>query len=223
MLDTGGAGIEALKGGFADAFPAESADRAFPELELGGATDSGLLRLIFDAYDLPWSSDREESFYLCYLQRLKPALEHSFASKAGRRMPGIDEIIDSLGRAGHYSGLLTGNIDRAARLKLQSFDFDHQLFPFGAFGDDHHDRNRLGPIALDRAERMHGRSFDPAEEVFILGDTVKDIKCARAFGARVIAVATGACDYRTLAAAEPDYLFESLEDYQLVSRETGLG
>lgn len=223
MLDTGGAGIGALERGFADAFPRHYQSREFPRLNLGGATDSGLMRLLFEAYDIAWSEEHEENFYLRYLDHLKPALEDSYRSKAGRRLPGIVEFVDAVIANRHFSGLLTGNIDRAARLKLESFQFDYRQFPFGAYGDDHHDRNQLGPIAIERAEQTHGRSFTPGEDVYILGDTVKDIDCARACGARVIAVATGACDFETLAEAEPDYLFKDLTDCELVLRETGLG
>lgn len=221
MLDTGGAGIGALRNGFAAAFPSAYQTREFPVLELGGATDGGLLHFLLDTYQIPWAAEHEESFYLKYLEQLKPALEESYRKKLGRKLPGVVELIDTLAESPHHLGLLTGNIGRAAHLKLRSFQFRSDVFAAGAFGDDHHDRNQLGPIAIDRAQKVYGRSFHP-DEVFILGDTLKDIACARACGARVIAVATGAHDYETLKDAEPDFLFRDFNDYQSVLKTTGL-
>ena len=103
-------------------------------------------------------------------------------------------------------GLLTGNTADGAKVKLSHYGVDHH-FVFGAYGDDHADRNALGPIALERAERDHGLKFDPTD-VVVIGDTPKDVACARAFGARVIAVATGASSHEELAAFDPDILLE---------------
>ena len=64
-------------------------------------------------------------------------------------------------------------------------------FGFGAYGDDHHDRNLLGPIALERAKAATGRTHE-ASEALVIGDTPKDIACGRAIGAITVCVATGA-------------------------------
>ncbi len=222
MLDTGGAGIEALKQGFMDAFPDTIKKQPFPELELGGATDGGIFDYIRGAYGAAWSSADEEHFYQCYLERLKPALETSYHSQLGHKLPGVAALLDHFIESHHSIGLLTGNIQRAAQLKLDTFEFGSHHFVVGAYGDDHSDRNKLGPIAIERAENTFRKSFHPENQVFILGDTLKDIACARACGAKVIAVATGACDYTTLAIAKPDYLFRDFEDYHSVLLAAGL-
>jgi phosphoglycolate phosphatase-like HAD superfamily hydrolase len=106
--------------------------------------------------------------------------------------------------------VLTGNTEAGARVKLRHFRIDHH-FPVGAYGDDHHDRNELGPIALERARHRFGKDFRP-DGIVVIGDTLRDIACARAFGAKVIAVATGAATRAELAAASPDVLLDDFSD-----------
>ena len=91
---------------------------------------------------------------------------------------------------------------------MQHFGLDHH-FPFGAFGDDHHDRNLLGPVALERAAQHAGREFHPANTL-VIGDTPKDIRCARAMGARCLAVATGAFSVSQLREDGAEIVVESL-------------
>jgi phosphoglycolate phosphatase-like HAD superfamily hydrolase len=82
-------------------------------------------------------------------------------------------------------------------------------FPFGAYGCDHADRNRLGPIALERAAAHAGRNFTAAETL-VIGDTPKDIACAHAIGARCLAVATGQFSAAQLAAHGANQVVETL-------------
>lgn len=84
------------------------------------------------------------------------------------------------------------------------------FFAFGAFADDHHDRNELGPFALMRAQET-GEKFLPAQ-VDVIGDTGHDIACGKAFGARTIAVATGSWPRERLAEFTPDFLFDDLSN-----------
>ena len=77
-----------------------------------------------------------------------------------------------------------------------------KYFCFGAYGDDHHDRNELGPIALKRGGAYY--KMDLAEApVTVIGDTPKDIYCARAIGAKVVAVASGSISYHCLLYKSP--------------------
>jgi len=80
-------------------------------------------------------------------------------------------------------------------------------FEFGAFADDSTDRNELGPFAKKRAEARYGRTFDP-KDIFVIGDTPRDIACGRAFGAQTVAVATGQYRSEELMMHEPDFVFE---------------
>jgi phosphoglycolate phosphatase len=106
--------------------------------------------------------------------------------------------------------LLTGNLERCARAKLEPLGLN-PLFGFGAFGSDHEDRNRLLAIAVARASQGRGDVFDVAQ-IVIVGDSVQDVRCGRGFGARTIAVASGKTTRATLAAEEPDILLDDLLD-----------
>jgi len=106
--------------------------------------------------------------------------------------------------------LLTGNISRGAQLKLEHYGVWH-FFEFGAFADDHYDRNELGSFARSRAKEKHGREFSAAE-IDVIGDTPRDIACGKAFGARTIAVATGRWSRGDLAKHQPDFLIDDFSD-----------
>ena len=108
----------------------------------------------------------------------------------GRTIEGAVTLLDELAARPHAAlGLLTGNIAGGAASKVRHYGLA-AYFAFGAYGCDDADRNRLGPVALDRATTHTGRGFTP-RETWIIGDTPKDIACARAIGARCLAVATG--------------------------------
>ena len=106
--------------------------------------------------------------------------------------------------------LLTGNLERGAQIKLSHYGL-WNYFEFGAYADDNADRNRLGPFAQARARERHGVEFPP-ERTFVLGDTPHDITCGRVIGAKTVAIATGGCPRETLAAYQPDFLFDDLSD-----------
>jgi phosphoglycolate phosphatase-like HAD superfamily hydrolase len=106
--------------------------------------------------------------------------------------------------------LLTGNIERGAKLKLSRYGL-WDFFEFGAFADDHHDRNELGAYARQRARRKHGHDFAGAE-IDVIGDTGHDVACGKIFGARTVAVATGSWTRSRLAQSQPDFLFDDFSD-----------
>jgi phosphoglycolate phosphatase len=121
-----------------------------------------------------------------YLDRLEAGLD------AGRMalLPGVAELLERLTAEGEIAvGLLTGNWQGGARIKLSRFGLEGH-FPFGAYGDDGVARSELPPVALARAARHTGRRFAP-DEVLIVGDTVEDVACARAHAVRCLGVATG--------------------------------
>lgn len=215
LLNTGGAGMAALRQGFARAFPEQAA--RMPELDLAGATDSGLVINIFHHAEISPSEANCEAFYLAYLHHLAENLP----TFAGGLLPGITRLLESLdGLPGVTLGLLTGNIERGAKLKVDHFGIGH-YFRFGSFGDDHHDRDELGPIAIGRAASATGKAFPP-EQVFVLGDTAKDIRCARAAGAWAVAVATGSIPRSELESHSPDFLFDDFADTSAVLRSLGI-
>src|SRR5438045_9094732 len=123
-----------------------------------------------------------------YLAHLQGELESPNPRKT--MMPGIRRLLDRLAsREDTYLALLTGNYQKAARLKLEHFDL-WRYFPCGAFADDAADRNSLLPKALERIRACGGPAVRPAD-VIVLGDTPHDVECALAAGARPVGVATG--------------------------------
>jgi phosphoglycolate phosphatase len=130
-----------------------------------------------------------------------------------RVMPGIAEIVRTLARRDDaVVGLLTGNIEGGARLKLRPTGL-WPLFRVGAFGSDHIDRRELPAVACARARAVTARDF-PFARVTIIGDTPLDVDCARACGATAVAVATGQHDAAELAACAPDHLFSDFSDVE---------
>jgi phosphoglycolate phosphatase-like HAD superfamily hydrolase len=138
-----------------------------------------------------------------YLRRLAGGLD----GERMRLLPGVGEMLERLhGRVA--IGLLTGNWEGGARLKLGHFGLN-RYFPFGAFGEDGANRSDFPPHALERAARHHGETFR-AEETMIIGDSLLDVACARAHGVRSLAVATGRTSAAALAAAGADWVIADL-------------
>jgi phosphoglycolate phosphatase-like HAD superfamily hydrolase len=126
-------------------------------------------------------------------------------------MPGIRDLLDHLqDRADVALGLLTGNFEDGARIKLEHFDL-WKYFPIGAFGGDSADRNDLVPIALGRA-RERGIADVPLSRVLVVGDTPHDVACAHAVGAIAVAVATGGYPVERLRETGAEYVFNDLTD-----------
>ena len=106
-------------------------------------------------------------------------------------LPGIPALLDWLdGQPAARLGLLTGNYEPVARLKLRRAGIGGH-FPSGqgAFGSDSEDRTMLPAIARRRAGARGAPH--PREQALVIGDTPRDIACARADDMRCIAVATG--------------------------------
>ncbi len=125
-----------------------------------------------------------------------------------RLLDGVLQLLEALQVQGRPLGLLTGNLEVTARMKLELFGLN-SYFPIGAFGSDCADRNRLGFIALERARRHFGTEFDPGS-TWIIGDTERDIAAAKALGARALAVGTGPRTAAELQEFLPDAALESL-------------
>lgn len=144
-----------------------------------------------------------------YLERLDAEL----TALDGRAvaLAGVITLLDLLADDDRFAcGLVTGNLEQGARLKLDAVGCAGR-FGFGAYGSDAEQRDELPAVALARAERRYGRTFDPRRSV-VIGDTPADIRCARAAGTRVLAVATGRHSERELAEHRPDVVFADLSD-----------
>lgn len=124
---------------------------------------------------------------------------------------GVVELIETLARdSSIYLGLLTGNIEKGARMKLAPFSLNG-YFPFGAFGCDSANRMDLPSFAHERARKVFLTDFERSEMV-IIGDAVNDILCAKGYGVKSIITNTGKTPRWDLEELNPDYLFESLKD-----------
>ena len=202
LVDTGGAGMAALQEATVEHFGG-----AGPALDLAGSTDLGLLAMIAGHFGLH-DAGEAEGFFGTYLRRLEWNLAHG--GFPGRVLPGGVDLLDTLAATpGVTVGLLTGNIAAGAAAKMRHFGLDRH-FAFGAYGCDFADRNRLGPVALERAARHAGRKFTP-EETVVIGDTPKDIDCARAMGSGCVAVATGRFTVEELRTAGATRVVATLE------------
>jgi len=136
----------------------------------------------------------------------------------GRRiLPGVVELLDALhGDESSLLGLLTGNLATSARLKLEQFGL-WRYFRAGAFGDDGATRNDLVPVAAERVAGL-GHPRPMPSQTIVIGDTVHDVACARAGGARSLAVATGSCRRDELHAAGADAVLDDLSQTAVVLR-----
>ena len=125
--------------------------------------------------------------------------------------PGITPLLARLAAEPRVTlGLLTGNLEPGARLKLAPPDFN-RYFPFGAFGSDSADRYVLPKVAVERALAHTGRHFT-GKSVVIVGDSVHDVACGRSLGVRAVAVATGITSVERLSAEKPDAVFSDFSD-----------
>ncbi len=128
-------------------------------------------------------------------------------------LPGAVELVEHLGARGEPLGLLTGNLEPMAHLKVGRIGLG-EAFAFGAYGSDREHRNELPTVALERARGYFDRPL-AAEDLVLIGDTPRDVQAAQAVGAKSVAVATGRFDMDELRASNPTILLETLESFDL--------
>jgi phosphoglycolate phosphatase-like HAD superfamily hydrolase len=204
LIHSGGAGMNALKLALSERF--NIADDLH-DIEIAGMTDSGIVVSILKKHKILVTNENISAFLDSYVHFLSLELPR----REGKLLPGVLELLEKLKSRPHLVlALLTGNVSRGAQLKLEHYGVWH-FFEFGAFADDHQDRNRLGTFACARAKKKHGREFSTSE-IDVIGDTPRDIACGRAFGARTIAVATGMWSREQLAKYQPDFLIDDLSN-----------
>ncbi|HEY3219985.1 MAG TPA: haloacid dehalogenase-like hydrolase [Gemmatimonadales bacterium] len=184
-----------------------------------GKTDPQIVRELLKLAGHPeaLSDDRVTAVCRRYVELLTAELGKP--TQATKVYPGIKELLVALepseaeGRA--LVGLLTGNVEHGAALKLRSAGLDPARFTVGAFGSDSHHRPDLPAVAAQRAAQRTGRRFS-GEDIVIVGDTPDDVACCRPMGARSIGVATGFYDVVALRAAGAHHVFTDLGDTQAV-------
>jgi phosphoglycolate phosphatase-like HAD superfamily hydrolase len=209
LIDTGGAGQHSILHMLEEEFQVSAPIEGIPT---AGRTDHSIMVDLFDYFQIPNTSENRQRFEAGYLKLLASNLQ----TRQGRVLPGIRSILDHLVQQDHIDlGLLTGNFEQGARQKLTHYDLGH-FFEFGAYGDHHADRNDVAQEAVRQIQLRHAPELLTQATIWVVGDTPSDITCARAIGAKVIAVATGVFPLEDLRQCEPDYLFEHFEEIQPV-------
>lgn len=214
LLAGAGAGKNALEEAFEALYgkPIE-----IPPHSLSGRTDRAIGLELIRAHKLaPSHLELAEHGRLMneYIRRLPARLDRA----PGRVLPGISDLLEKLSKTDRVAlGLLTGNLRQGAHHKLSKFGLN-SYFSFGGFGDFHENRDDVAREALEATNHALGkRGLSDYQSVWVLGDTPLDIRCARAIGARVLAVATGVHPLSELQQHQPDLLMENLSDSQAVA------
>jgi phosphoglycolate phosphatase len=204
LLSSGGAGKAALEMALLEEFDLSGLRGQVP---YSGRTDRAIIRELMCLHDLEETAANLQKLLAGYLRRLPQCLE----KHQGKVLPGIASLLERLaGQDDVALGLLTGNVRAGAALKLGHYGLDRH-FMFGGFGDQHHERDDVAREAL-AAAHAHLNGQVVRERVWVIGDTPLDVKCARAIGVRVAAVATGWHSREELEAAQPDLVLADLSD-----------
>jgi phosphoglycolate phosphatase len=203
LVHTGRAGVKAFATVFATEF---NATDGMEQLKFGGRTDLSLVREFFGYHHIPATPENFERFFDRYVFWL----DHILAQSKTEMCPGALEFIDQLKALPKppLLGLLTGNIRLGAEIKLRHFRL-WDVFEIGAFADDHEDRTQIAATAHARARRVLGEDLR-GDQIVVVGDTPRDIHCARAIGAKALAVATGGATLDELKQHQPDWAVKDL-------------
>ena len=204
LIHTDGAGIKAFGKAFEMQFKIPNGTQG---MKFAGGTDTGLARELFSKHGIETSRENFQLFFECYLNWLA----HLLTQSRGDIFPGVWRFIYDVQSLPNppMLGLLTGNLRLGAELKLRHFNV-WDFFQFGAFADDHEERNEIAKAALRRGSHVLGRELR-GEEILVIGDTPRDIECGRAIGAKVLAVATGGSTLAELESHRPTWAVTDLE------------
>jgi phosphoglycolate phosphatase-like HAD superfamily hydrolase len=207
LLLSGGAGIRAMTRAFEEVFGIRD---GFAGSDVAGRTDRFILSNALISAGLADTPEQHQRFREAYVPLLREEILKPATGRYGL-MPGIQALLDALRDLGsvHFA-LLTGNYEPAAYVKLSHFGIQ-DFFEWGAFGEESTERDELARIALRRAA-ARGVPAAVREQSVVIGDTPHDVACARAIGARVLAVATGNFSEEALRASGADVAMPDLSD-----------
>ncbi len=204
LITAGGAGTRALNRAFQTLFGIEE---GFRTISMAGKTDPQIMREGLKMHRLDHLDGNVDKMIEKYLYYLKEEIENPMR----HIMPGIKESLDLFEKRGMMIGLLTGNLEKGAKIKLKPFGI-YDYFNSGAFGSDHEDRDELLPIAIEKYKKQ-GLEYSP-QDCYVIGDTPRDVQCAKVHGAHCIAVATGPYAMNDLQHTGADIVIKSLEDVE---------
>jgi phosphoglycolate phosphatase len=205
LLVTGGAGAVAWQRAFREL---HGIDANIEEHTHAGMTDPEIAAIVFREVIGRDGSESERAEAIAgYLSHLEDAINES---SGYRVMPGIEELLPRLVERGVLLGLVTGNIESAAHIKLARANLNH-FFACGGYGSDSSDRTELTKKALERAGVVAGSPLDLATAIAV-GDTPRDVKAGHGAGIRVAGVATGSYTVEQLREAGADWALSSVRD-----------
>ena len=205
LIDTGGAGAGSWRLAFDELYgiPADIGkftDSGMTDPDVGHKTFEAVLKRKPSAEEFEQLLDRRQH-YLHQTVR---------ESKGYRVLPGVEKLLPRLLSDGYLLGLVTGNTEPAAHIKLHRARLN-RFFSFGGYGSDSTDRTELTKIAHERASLTYGASVD-AGEIIAVGDTPHDIESAHAAGLECIGVGSHKFTVHELRKAGADYPITSLSD-----------
>ena len=206
LMDSGGAGAYAMEKAFKDILSIEKATRPpGGKVSMAGKTDRQILREVLSIHNIRHNEPTMDRLMDSYISHLTKGMDNDRKSLK----PCVMETLDWLGGMPKaHIGLLTGNVARGAEIKLKSFGL-WERFGAGAYGSDNEDRNKLLPAALERFKALTGDEITFSDCV-VVGDTPRDVQCAKPYGAHVVAVATGPFGIDELRETEADVVISDL-------------
>jgi phosphoglycolate phosphatase-like HAD superfamily hydrolase len=187
------------------------------DVEFAGKTDLAIYREALECEGITPASIQERLPLV--EQATVEILNHlSSTGDVFRLCPGVQDLLEALSDDPRFvTALLTGNVEKLAEAKLRVAGIMSYFTIRGAFGSDNEERNHLPAIAAERINTQLSRSLSP-ERFIVVGDTPRDILCARHFGARVLAVASGQHSTDQLRPYLPDALLPDLSNTDEVLR-----
>jgi phosphoglycolate phosphatase len=205
LIDTGGAGAASWRLAFDELYGIPADIGQFTD---AGMTDPDVGRKTFVAV-LGREPERKEFTRL--MERRLYYLHQTVAESKGYRvLPGVDVLLPKLITDGYLTGLVTGNVEAAAHIKLHRANLN-RFFSFGGYGSDSNDRAEVTRVAIKRAAWVFGGDVT-AQQAISLGDTPRDADAAHAAGIKCIGVASGHFDVQQLRDGGADYVIGSLEE-----------
>ncbi|HSS31813.1 MAG TPA: HAD family hydrolase [Solirubrobacterales bacterium] len=203
LLVTGGAGAVAWQRAFQELHGVEA---NIEEHTRAGMTDPEIVEIIFREVIGRDGTEQERAAAVAgYLGNLADAVAES---DGYRVMPGVEETLPRLAEQGVLLGIVTGNIEAAAQIKLARGDLNG-FFAFGGYGSDSRDRAELTRRAVERGGEVQGSPLD-LEQTIAVGDTPRDVSAGHGAGIKVVGVATGAYSVEEQAAAGADWAIEDV-------------
>ncbi len=205
LIDSKGSGRKAMDEAFYELYNIEE---GFKDVNMAGRLDSQIIKKAFELNQI--NENDFVSFLDKYEERLKKVLLGNTASSV---LPGINEILSHCAeKESLFHVLGTGNCERGARLKLSHLGLDKH-FEIGGFGDEDAQRWQIIEKAIKKAEDYYTIAFEK-ENVYVIGDTPRDIECGKILKIKSVAVATGGYSYNDLLKYDPDYIFNNFEVFE---------